>query len=140
MKSFQYLKRAHSAFHNLMQQIEECARGEAGVRIHLFTRLKRELICHIHLEEQVLMAALDCEVDCEDSVLKCREHHALLENLLLELEGLSAEDVRWMPKFRVFRDLVELHFDCEENELFMDALESLSECRLEEVENGFASG
>ncbi|MFP4012736.1 MAG: hemerythrin domain-containing protein [Chitinispirillaceae bacterium] len=133
MDLFSFLRREHLRLRDIMQQIEEFSPSGLKVRERLFERLCIPFLNHLRTEEQVIFSALGADRDCQDSVFKAQEQHHLLDLVLGELIQLPMSNYRWVPKFRVFRELAEHHFDCEENELFMDALESVPEEHLERL-------
>ncbi|MFP4163279.1 MAG: hemerythrin domain-containing protein [Chitinispirillaceae bacterium] len=142
MDHFRFLYSEHSRFRDVMQQIEEYAPSGLRVRERLFERLYVPFLQHLRTEQQVLFAVLRDDRECRDSVLKAQEQHNLLDLLLGELMQLPRNNLHWVPKFRVFRELAEYHFECEQNELFLDALEFVSQSRLEMLEEriGAVSG
>lgn len=90
-----------------------------------FPKIRRELEAHMLGEEKYFYPAI--RKDETFLVLEGYEEHELGKKLLYELDKLDKDDEHWMPKMKVLQEIIELHIDEEEKEIFTKAKEILSE-------------
>ena len=88
-----------------------------------FPKIQKELESHILGEEKYLYPAI--RKNETFLVLEGYEEHELGKKLLYELDKLDKNDEHWMPKIKVLQEVIELHIDEEENEIFPRAKEIL---------------
>jgi hemerythrin-like domain-containing protein len=130
MDAFELLKADHKKVAELFDLLEN-AGGKR--KLDVFKRIKSELELHTHIEETILYPALEKPEPTHDLTLEAYEEHKVVKTLLAELTGArSANDV-WQAKAKVLRENVEHHVDEEENELFDQASEALTDEEIEEL-------
>ncbi len=88
-----------------------------------FPKIQKELESHILGEEKYLYPAI--RKNETFLVLEGYEEHELGKKLLYELDKLDKNDEHWMPKIKVLQEIIELHINEEENEIFPKAKEIL---------------
>jgi len=128
MDAFELLKTDHEKVAQLFDQLE-AASGKA--KLNIFQQIKTELELHMHIEETIFYPALEKPEQTHDLTLEAFEEHAVVKNLLAELNKARTADDEWEAKAKVLRENVEHHVEEEENELFDKASDALSD---EEIE------
>lgn len=131
MNPFTLLKADHKKVAGIMEKIDSTTERGVKTREELFAQLKTELELHTRIEETILYPALK-EVDkTRDITFEAYEEHAVVKQLLAELEELGKDEETWTAKFTVLKENVEHHVEEEEGEMFPKAAKALSQ---EEVE------
>lgn len=128
MDAFELLKNDHKKVAQLFKEIES-ASGQQ--KTQLFSRLKRELDVHAHIEEKVFYPALENTDEAREITLEAYEEHKVVKDLLAELAGGGAPNDEWNAKLTVLRENVEHHVEEEEGELFGKARRALSREQIE---------
>ncbi|MDQ2937989.1 MAG: hemerythrin domain-containing protein [Acidobacteriota bacterium] len=128
MDAFELLKNDHKKVSQLFKEIES-ASGQA--KMQLFSRLKRELDVHAHIEEKVFYPALVNTDEARDITLEAYEEHKVVKDLLAELASGGAPNDEWDAKLTVLKENVEHHVEEEEGELFSKARRVLSREQIE---------
>ena len=90
-----------------------------------FSKIQKEWESHMLGEEIHFYPALRKKESF--MVLERYEEHELGKKLIYELDKLDKDDEHWMPKMGVLQEIIELHIDEEESEIFPKAKEIISE-------------
>ena len=90
-----------------------------------FSKIQKEWESHMLGEEIYFYPAIRKEETFK--VLERYEEHELGKKLIYELDKLDKDDERWMPKMGVLQEIIELHIEEEEKEIFPKAKEIISE-------------
>lgn len=106
--------------------IERIAKGEGDRQAH-FEELRKELQAHAAAEEESLYATMLAEPDLRDSARHSVSEHKEVDDLLGELCAMDAEAKGWLDKFEAMRERYLHHIDEEEEEMFPEAAEALSD-------------
>jgi len=118
-KATQILKDDHDKVKGLLSEYGEQEEGANAGKIHLFMELKRELTIHGQIEEEIFYPAVQGhEEGDEETVRVALEAHAALKELLHDLSSLTPEDEGFDAKIQELKELVLLHVEEEEKELF----------------------
>ncbi len=133
MNVFTSLKADHEKVAELLESIEGTTERATKGRDRLFTRLKNELDVHARIEEEIFYPALEEADETRDITLEAYEEHALVKQLLAELEAEPKDDERWTAKFTVLKENIEHHVEEEEREMFRKARQVLSEEEIDEL-------
>ena len=128
MEATDYLVRQH-------REIEQALRAalaleEAAVRRSRFLDIADELVLHITAEEQVFYPAVHGDRN-EAVLLESLEEHLALKRFIADLLALPADDVTFVPKLHVLRELAEHHHQDEEKKLFPAVREKMAAARRE---------
>ncbi|QGY47704.1 hypothetical protein GM418_29775 [Maribellus comscasis] len=99
--------------------------------------LKKHLDVHHELEEDLLLNLLNNKKGVKAESLESQEEHFVLNILLLDLADFPKDHPRWMVKFKVLIEILEHHLDEEEEDLFPEAEEHLSESQLNKLGKKF---
>lgn len=92
-----------------------------------FIFLKKHLDVHHELEEDLLLSKLHIKKEVKDESLESQEEHFVLNILLLDLADFPKDNSRWMVKFKVFEEILDHHLSEEEEDLFPEAENLLTE-------------
>ena len=133
MNAFTLLKADHKKVAGILEKIDATTERGIKTREELFAQLKNELDIHAHIEETVLYPALEEADETRDITLEAYEEHALVKQLLGELETLDKSEETWTAKFTVLKENIEHHVEEEEGEMFKKARKVLSEEEAEEL-------
>jgi iron-sulfur cluster repair protein YtfE (RIC family) len=99
----------------------------------LFEQIKTELEIHTEIEETVLYPALREYEELKEYVLEAVEEHRQVKTLLQEIERLTDGSEKFDAKLKVMKENIEHHVEEEENELFPQAQQVLSQDELAEL-------
>lgn len=127
------ITRALTEHHKEMRElIEEIKKDKSK-----YILLKKHLDVHHELEEDLLLSLLNNNKDVKDESLESQEEHFVLNMLLLDLADFPKDNPRWMVKFKVLVEIITHHLDEEEEDLFPEAEEHLSENKQKELGKQF---
>ena len=128
------LKQDHREVEQLFTRFEGLGSGARKRRQQLVDKIIESLSMHAAIEEQVLYPAARREVPAtNDEVLEALEEHHIVKWTLSELEGLDADDERFVAKVTVLIESVRHHVEEEEHELFPQLRKALGAARLREL-------
>lgn len=132
---FRTLKTDHEEVKKIFTRIRESE--SASERRNLVDTLRKEILPHMIGEEKTVYAALrDKKEPWSDALEGYEEHHAA-QVILQELAVMSPEDERFRAKATVLKEMVEHHIREEENKIFRDLKDVLSEDRAAEILDSF---
>ncbi|MBD0325812.1 MAG: hemerythrin domain-containing protein, partial [Pyrinomonadaceae bacterium] len=127
------LKKDHEKVSGILEKLDATTERGIKTREELFAQLKNELDIHAQIEEQILYPVLKELKETHEITLEAFEEHAVVKQLLAELEVLSKDDETWGAKLTVLKENVEHHVEEEEDEMFKDARKVLGQEQLEEL-------
>lgn len=127
----------HERIRSLFEQIEGMSRRPSRKKEQLVGELITILSKHGEIEEQVFYPAVRNEVDGQaDEIDESMEEHHAAKFLLRELEGMSSDAPRYDWKVHVLKEYMLHHLEEEEQDLFPDVREAMTEQRLREIGGG----
>ena len=133
MDAFELLKKDHEKVSGIFEKLDATTERGVKTREELFTQLQTELDIHAQIEEQILYPVLKELKETHEITLEAFEEHAVVKQLLAELETLSKDDETWGAKLTVLKENVEHHVEEEEGEMFKSARKVLGKEQLEEL-------
>lgn len=133
MNAFTLLKEDHEKVAGILEKIDGTTERAAKGREDLFTQLKNELEVHTRIEEEILYPALEEYEETRAISLEAYEEHAVVKQLLEELEAGPKDDEQWTAKFTVLKENIEHHVEEEEGEMFKKARKVLNEDAIEDL-------
>lgn len=86
----------------------------------LLAEFEFQLIPHMKAEESTFYAALTAKSASHEDTLKSIEEHRVARTMLSDLKNTPVGDDAWEPRMKVLNEFINLHFDCEEKDLFQD--------------------
>ena len=133
MDAFELLKKDHEKVSGIFEKLEPTTERGVKTREELFAQLKQELEIHTQIEEQFFYPVLKQVQETRDITLEAYEEHAVVKELLAELDKLAKDDETWGAKLTVLKENVEHHVEEEEGEMFTGAQDVLSSEQIEEL-------
>ena len=133
MNAFELLKNDHEKVAGILEKLDSTTERGVKTREELFTQLKTELDVHSRIEETIFYPTLEEADETRAITLEAFEEHALVKQLLQELESMSKDDEQWTAKFTVLKENVEHHVEEEEGEMFPKARKVLSKEQIESL-------
>lgn len=134
MDALTLIKNDHETFRKLTAELDETTERAIKTRTETFARLKKELVSHEQMEEQVFYPALrEAREKAEDIVLESYQEHHVADVLVEELTALAVDDETWGAKFSVLKENIDHHMEEEEGEMFGHARKAFSAADLEEL-------
>ena len=130
MNAFTLLKNDHEKVAGLLEKIDGTTERSLKGREELFAQVKSELDVHTRIEETILYPVLEEYEETRDIALEAYEEHAIVKQLLEELESSPKDDEQWTAKFTVLKENIEHHVEEEEGEMFKKARKVLSEDKI----------
>ncbi|MBV9148405.1 MAG: hemerythrin domain-containing protein [Candidatus Eremiobacteraeota bacterium] len=136
MDALTLLKNDHTKVKGLFKEVEALGDRATTSRERLFKEIDRELKLHSEAEEKIFYPAF--KQHAEDSeereeVAEAYEEHAIVANLIGELEDLDPGDERYKAKLNVMIELVKHHADEEESVMFKEAREIFDKSELDQL-------
>ena len=133
MNAFELMKQDHKKVSGIFEKLEPTTERGVKTREELFAQLKQELDIHARVEEEIFYPAIKEAKETRDITLEAFEEHAVVKQLLAELDELPKSDETWGAKLKVLKENVEHHVEEEEGEMFTSAREVLSPEQIEEL-------
>ena len=133
MNVLNLLKADHKKVAGILEKLEPTTERGVKTRNELFTTLKTELDAHAYIEETYFYPVLEKSDETHDIALEAVEEHAIVKELLAELDALRKDDESWGTKLKVLKENVEHHVEEEEGEMFKKARKVLSDAELESL-------
>ena len=135
MHALKLLEQDHRLVERILAEGETTTERGEKTRAELFARLKRELVIHEQMEEEVLYPALKEVSKARDLALEAYEEHHVVDEILAELEMTPVSDETWGAKFKVAKENLEHHIEEEEGEMWKLARDAFSAEELEDMGN-----
>jgi len=124
------LKQDHERVKELFGRLEGAPGAEE--RDRLFRTLKLELMAHKEAEDGTFYAALSVLPEISDRIEEALEEHVDIDELLDEFEEMD-EEGSFAGQLAELREEVEHHVGEEENDIFHEARELLTEEQAERI-------
>lgn len=125
MKIVEALKQHHEEIRDLFSKTEKDARN--------FDKLKKSLEVHHTNEEKYFLDESKKKSETKEESLEAFEEHHAIVYLLEDLDNFPKDNERWKIKLKVLKELVDHHFEEEEDELFDQAAETMDDEELEKL-------
>ena len=136
MDAVTLLKNDHTKVKGLFKEVEALGDRATTSRERLFKEIDRELRLHSEVEEKIFYPAFKQHAEDNEEreeVAEAYEEHAIVANLMDELEGLDPSDEQYKAKLNVMMELVKHHADEEEKGMFEEARELFDKAELEQL-------
>lgn len=130
---FKLLKEDHKKVAKLFKEIEGAGERAIKTKENLFEQLKSELELHTQIEEEYMYPLLEEAEETKDMTLEAYEEHDIVKTLIAEMEDEEVGSDVWSAKLKVMKENVEHHVSEEEEELFPEAEDVLSEEQMEQL-------
>jgi len=136
MKVTVFLRNDHEALKVLFDKFTKPTnRQPKGGRKERFNEIRRELLLHSQMEQEIFYPALAATTSprAEELIEAAQEEHRAIEKLLQELHLMNGSDKNFETRMTTLMDEVTSHIEKEEEEIFDEARKNLPEFRLEEL-------
>ncbi|MCE3231911.1 MAG: hypothetical protein K0R98_168 [Rickettsiaceae bacterium] len=131
MLIYELLENDHRIVLSALDSIE--ATMDADLREEIFHFMRTELTIHSKAEEEVLYKPL-MNLGRKKLLLEGSfDDHDEIEDLMMNIEDLSAKQDEWLDKVLELRYLIEQHVDKEETEVFSLSREMFSDRKAKEI-------
>jgi hemerythrin superfamily protein len=131
-KIFARLKADHDRHRELLDQIDQ-TKGDSPEREKLFEAFRIEVTAHAASEEMSLYATMLGKPDLRDEAQHSVAEHKEIDDMLTELYEMDFGSTGWLTRFRTMKDRYLHHIEEEEEEMFPEAEEGLSEAKKKEL-------
>ena len=131
-KIFARLKADHDLHRELLDRIDK-THGDSDERRDLFEAFRVEVAAHAASEEMSLYATMLGKPDLRDEAQHSVAEHKEIEDFLTELYEMDFGSTGWLTRFRTMKERYLHHIDEEEEEMFPEAEEGLSEAKKKEL-------
>jgi hemerythrin superfamily protein len=131
-KIFARLKADHDRHRELLDQIDQ-TKGDSPEREKLFEAFRIEVTAHAASEEMSLYATMLGKPDLRDEAQHSVAEHKEIDDMLTELYEMDFGSTGWLTRFRTMKDRYLHHIEEEEEEMFPEAEEGLSETKKKEL-------
>ena len=136
---FELLHEDHQQVQKILEKMTTSAQGSQKTRQDLVEQLSIALLPHMKAEEGVLYPVLRDMKETKDLALQAYEEHHVAETVFKELQKLDTENETWLPKAKVFMEIVNHHIHEEESEIFEEARDNMEEDDLDDLLDQFIS-
>lgn len=131
-KIFARLKADHDRHRKLLDQIDE-TKGDSPEREKLFEAFRVEVTAHAASEEMSLYATMLGKSDLREEAQHSVSEHKEIDDMLTELYEMDFASTGWLTRFRTMKHRYLHHIEEEEEEMFPEAEEGLSEAKKKEL-------
>ncbi|WP_194953859.1 hemerythrin domain-containing protein [Sphingopyxis solisilvae] len=131
-KIFARLKADHDRHRELLDRIDQ-TKGDSPEREKLFEAFRVEVTAHAASEEMSLYATMLGKPDLRDEAQHSVAEHKEIDDMLTELYEMDFGSTGWLTRFRTMKDRYLHHIEEEEDEMFPEAEEGLSEAKKKEL-------
>jgi hypothetical protein len=133
MDALTLLKTDHDRVKKMLAEGEDTTERAVKTRSELMLTLKREMMVHERIEEEIFYPALKEHPKAKEIVLEGYEEHHVVDEIMGELEQTDVSDETWGAKFKVMKENIEHHIEEEEGEMFKNARDVFDREELEQL-------
>ena len=134
MDGIALLKADHRSVEKLFTEFERAGDRAYAAKAKIVSEIIKELSVHAEIEELVFYpAAAKAPTQTKSMVLESLEEHLSAKRLLADLEKMEPAEERFDAKVTVLIEQVRHHVREEEDDLFPQVADGLSESRLNEL-------
>jgi hemerythrin-like domain-containing protein len=133
MNAIELLKDDHDKVKKLLADGEKTGESKPDKRRSIFEELKREMMVHEQIEEEIFYKELRAHPKAKDLVLEGIEEHNVVDTIMGQLEVTEPTDEFWGAKFKVMRESIEHHIEDEEGEMFPTAKKVFDATELDDL-------
>jgi hypothetical protein len=133
MDALTLLKTDHDRVKKMLAEGEDTTERAVKTRSELMLTLKREMMVHERIEEEIFYPALKEHPKAKEIVLEGYEEHHVVDEIMGELEQTDVSDETWAAKFKVMKENIEHHIEEEEGEMFKNARDVFDREELEQL-------
>lgn len=124
MDAIELLESQHEEVMDLLEQIEETDNSEN--KLALFEQVADALAAHAQIEEKIFYPAVYVG-ETKEMLQEAVEEHLAAKRVIADLLQMTPEDEQFDAKCKVLKELIEHHVEEEEDELFPQVRETMSD-------------
>jgi hemerythrin superfamily protein len=125
------LKSDHDTVKELFAKFDSLGERAEKSKDSVVQQICRELTVHAQIEEEIFYPRVRrAGKEEKNEVLEGIEEHALIKELVAELEGMTSTEETFDPKVKVLKEQVEHHVEEEETEMFPDVRKTIDKDEL----------
>ncbi|MEO0499167.1 MAG: hemerythrin domain-containing protein [Pseudomonadota bacterium] len=132
---FKLLKEDHDKHREMLTGIADADPADRG---DLFEKFQAEAVSHANAEEQSLYAEMMAKPDLQDEARHSVSEHKQIDEYVATLESLDPASDDWLATFLKLKHRYEHHIEEEEDEMFPEAKDALSQDKIQELGDKFA--
>ncbi|HEX6995065.1 MAG TPA: hemerythrin domain-containing protein [Gammaproteobacteria bacterium] len=136
MNATDMLREDHDKVRELLSQLSSTTNRAAKKRSELLQKLKKEVLIHTQIEEEIFYPAFRDSKAEESKRLfyEAKEEHRAVDELVLpDVETTEPSSEEFAGRIKVLKDMIEHHAEEEEKEIFPKAKKALGKEELEEL-------
>ena len=135
MDAISVLKQDHARVRQLLTKMESTTEKAVDRREQLLKQIETEIKVHTRIEEEIFYPAFKEAARKSDQHIyyEALEEHHVVDMVMPQLKGTSADSEEFGAKAKVIKDLIEHHAEEEETEMFPKARKVMSASQLREV-------
>ena len=127
MDAITLLKQDHDSVKEMLRQLEQMPKGQPEQRLQLAERIIHELMVHERIEEEIFYPAVEQAGEKgQEEVEHSIEEHALVDNIIAQLEAVDLSSDDFEGTVRVLKENVFHHIKDEEEKMFPYAKKRLA--------------
>ncbi|KTD45603.1 DNA nickase [Legionella rubrilucens] len=133
MDIYDYIKMDHQKVNQLFKQFSKVASDQRKTEIAAM--IARELLVHAKSEQETFYKALERHAAAKEDIQHARKEHKDIEDKIHAIMTPAKVTAKWQDAVKALQDLVEHHVKEEENTLFDEGKDRLTEgeaCALKE--------
>lgn len=130
---FEVIHKDHDEIKGILGQLELLKNFETKQREVLLKNLEQEFKPHMKAEEDAFYTPLKGNKKLKAQILESIEEHHVIDFLLDGLDNTQKGDEQWGAKVKVLKEFVEHHVHEEEDELFPQANEVLTDDQMSNI-------
>src|SRR5579872_1826736 len=113
------LRKDHEELRDLFSGYHELGDPPTPSKLELFDLIRRLLLSHVAIEEEIFYPAVEHGLDprARRLVAEARQEHRILRTLMSEILSLTPDDEAFDPKMAVLRETCEQHAAREEDKM-----------------------
>ncbi|HET6725008.1 MAG TPA: hemerythrin domain-containing protein [Gammaproteobacteria bacterium] len=134
---YDVLKKVHSEAREILDKLVSSDESDTGMRREKGHKVAIEVIAHHEAESKCFYKRLEKFDEVSDKIAEHQEEHEEANEQLREWMKLEPTDSEWMTKLKNIKQELEHHIEDEENVLFPQAQELLSEEQAEKIAEEF---
>lgn len=136
MNALELLKEDHDKVRDLLNQLVNTTERAEKKRPELLAKIEKEVTVHSQIEEEIFYPAFKKASGKENERMYYEaqeEHHAVNDLVMPDLKEADPGGTQFSGRAKVVKELLEHHIDEEEEDMFEQARQTMSESELNEL-------
>ncbi|HET7587138.1 MAG TPA: hemerythrin domain-containing protein [Gammaproteobacteria bacterium] len=134
---YEVLKKVHSEAREILDKLVDSDESDEKMRREKGHLVAIEVIAHHEAESKCFYKRLEKYDGIKNHIREHQQEHEQANEMLREWMQIEPTDAQWLPMLKDIKKELEHHIEDEENELFPQAQELLSEDQAEKIAEEF---